>query len=474
MGETMGAVNARDRDTIRLRDPAFRRSYRVFTLGCRLNQFDSASIEAELRRRGFTPAADEDPAAVVVVNTCAVTENADRDARRLARRARRENPDCRLLVTGCYAELDRVRLESMGEIDAVVGHADRARIPGWLDAIVGEAGQGRAVSPDVPAESGEIACIEAASSPAPAHFGEHTRAYLKVQEGCDLRCSYCIIPRLRGRSRSVAPEVLEAAVSLLVLRGFREIVLTGVNTGDYGKDLDPALDLASLLGRLLEVPGLGRLRLSSLEPRTVSEGIVRLLKEDPRLARHLQVPLQSGSDVTLQRMRRNYRTDEYRRVMETLRREVPEIGLGADVIVGFPGETDLDFEETARFIESSPLNYLHVFSYSDRPGTPASAMNGHNPAPSIRERSARLRFLGAELGLAFRRRFMGRTLPALVLRERRPDGRFRALTDNFIDLGIQADATLVNSIVPAAIVSATAGDTLAEIVPLAAETLRPG
>lgn len=452
------------------------RTYKIVTLGCKLNQFDSAGIEGQLRARGFTSAGEDDSAQLVVVNTCAVTENADRDARKLARRAKRDNPGCRLLVTGCYAEMDRTRLEGMEEIDAVVGHADRASIPRVLDALeheLGLRGSGRsdtsrresALSGDRSEESSrgmaDIACIEEAFDASALHFGERTRAYLKVQEGCDLRCSYCIIPRLRGRSRSVPPDLLESALSGLIARGFQEIVLTGVNTGDYGKDLDPVMDLASLLERLLEVPGLGRLRLNSLEPRTVTDGIIRLLKESRRLARHLQVPLQSGSDETLGRMRRNYRTDDYRGVVEALRREVPEIGLGADVIVGFPGETDRLFEATARFIEDSPLNYLHVFSYSDRPGTPASGMEGHVPAEAIRERSARLRSLGRDLGFSFRRRFVGRTLPALVLQETRPDGRMRALTDNFIDLGLEASASEINTIVPARVTAVTAVDTFA-------------
>ena len=434
------------------------RSYRVLTLGCKLNQFDSASIEGQLRRRGFALAAQDAPAGVFVVNTCTVTENADREARRLVRRARRENPGCRLIVTGCYAELDRERLAAMEEVDTVIGHSDRHRLPEILDAIAARA------EPE-----GEIACIEAAGDGAALHFGDRTRALLKIQEGCDLACSYCIIPKVRGRSRSVPTGDVACVLEALVRRGFREIVLTGVNAGDYGKDLVPRTDLVALVRRLLATPGLGRLRLGSLEPRTVTSGIVELLSAEPRLAKHLQVPLQSGSDAVLSRMRRNYRTADYRRVLETLREAAPTIGLGADVIVGFPGESDEEFEETCRFVESSPLNYLHVFSYSDRPGTPASAMGDPVARGKVGERSARLRAIGDDLGTAFRRSFVGRRLTVLVLGERRADGRLRALSDNFIDLGIEGRDEDMNTFVEAEVLRADAHGAIARRVRAAAD-----
>jgi threonylcarbamoyladenosine tRNA methylthiotransferase MtaB len=436
------------------------RTYKVVTLGCKLNQFDSASIEGQLRARGFREAEGEESAGIYVVNTCTVTENADREARRLARRGRRENPGCRLLVTGCYAELDRDALARIAGIDEIIGHSDRERIPAVLDRIATEA---------APAEAREIACIEEATSTAagstgPLHFGDRSRAFLKIQEGCDLSCSYCIIPKVRGASRSIAPGLLERAVVALTARGYREIVLTGVNTGDYGRDLTPRTTLAELLRRLLRTPGLGRLRLNSLEPRTVTPEIVDLLAGEAGLARHLQVPLQSGSDATLKRMYRNYRTSDYRRTLEALRARVADIGLGADVIVGFPGESDGDFEETHRFIASSPLNYLHVFSYSDRPGTPASRLPRHASPAEVRDRSARLRALGEDLGLGFRRGFVGRTLEVLPFAERRSDGRLRALATNFIEVALDADDTVVHRLTPARIDRAEMADTWASLL----------
>ncbi|MGD8377177.1 MAG: MiaB/RimO family radical SAM methylthiotransferase, partial [Acidobacteriota bacterium] len=302
-------------------------SFHVKTLGCKLNQFDSAAVESDLRSRGLLHAGRAADASVVVINTCTVTHRADADARALFRRVRRENPGCLLVATGCLAERDPEAVGTMPEVDLVVRRRDRERIGELIAARADARFPGLLTGPG-PAPS----CTGA------LRFGERTRALLKVQEGCDLRCAYCVIPQVRGPSRSVAPEDVETRVRDLIRAGYREIVLTGVNTGDYGLDLSPRTTLAALLRRILPLPGLGRLRLNSLEPRTVSDEIVDLLAEDPRLAPHLQIPLQSGSDAVLREMRRNYRASFYADLVERLRRRAPDIGLGADLIVGHPGE----------------------------------------------------------------------------------------------------------------------------------------
>ena len=425
-------------------------SFHVKTLGCKLNQFDSATVEANLRARGLLRSGSVADASIVVINTCTVTHRADADARRLLRRVRRENPGCLLVATGCLAERDPEALEAMDEVDLVVRRLDRER----LGELVAARAEIR--FPGLATEStGTPSCVGTLS------FGDRTRALLKVQEGCDLRCSYCVIPQVRGASRSVPAEHVEARLKALVRSGYREIVLTGVNTGDYGRDLTPRTSLASLLRRLLAVPGLGRLRLNSLEPRTVSHEIVSLLASEPRLAPHLQVPLQSGSDRVLRTMRRNYRSGLYATVVERLRTRVPHIGLGADVIVGHPGEDETEFEETVRFIASSPLNYLHVFSYSPRPGTDA-AMRSDAPRPTaIRERSERLRALGEELAFRFRRGFVGWPLEVLAFHDRRADGRLRALSGNFIEVGLDAGDGSRNRLLQAVVEDVTRRDTLA-------------
>jgi len=408
-----------------------RHGFHTVTLGCKLNQFDSAAIEGELARRGYAARSDAACAEIVVINTCTVTHRADADARKQIRRVRRVNPDCRLLVTGCYAELDAEAIRALDGVDRVFGNPDKPRIGQILDDLDlrGPLHDTAAVAP-----RGDRGCEEMGDLFRALHFGDRNRAYLKIQDGCRLACSYCIIPVVRGPSRSVPADEIERAALALFGQGYREIVLTGVNTGDYGRDLRRPTNLASLLRRLLDVAGPNRLRLNSLEPLTVTDEIIRIMARDPRLAPHLQVPLQSGSPAILRRMRRNYRLEAYLDRVERLRAAVPHAGLGADVIVGFPGETEALFRETYEFIKRSPLTYLHVFAWSPRPGTPASALSGRVPSAAVRERSARLRELAADKSLAFRRRFIGQKLDAVVLGPRKTDRRLRALTGNFIEV----------------------------------------
>jgi threonylcarbamoyladenosine tRNA methylthiotransferase MtaB len=441
-------------------------TYRIVTLGCKLNQADSSALEARLRALGLSRLAEPNGEAVngadlVILNTCTVTSGADREARQIARRLRRANPEATLIATGCYAERDRRDLAALAGVDHVVGMQDQAERVGELAARAFDL-------PYDPDErtTGSFGATDACDPLDPSV--ERTRAYLKIQDGCDLRCAYCIIPSVRGDSRSLEPDEVLRRIAQLSDAGYREIVFTGVNTGDYGRDLDSPLHLHDLLERALALPGLGRLRLNSLEPKTVTPEIIRLMAaSDGRLARHIQIPLQSGCDTVLARMRRNYRTADYARAVKRLRTTAPSIGLGADVIVGFPGESDREFETTCRFIEDSPLNYLHVFSYSPRPGTPATALPDQVTPRVIKERSARLRALGRSLSHRFRSSFVGRTLPILTLRALRPDGRLRALSDNFIDLGLDLEQSsagpLINRLLPATITEATPDDTTARL-----------
>jgi len=398
----------------------------VTTHGCKLNQFDSAELAGALKRSA-TPVADPAAARLVVVNTCTVTAAADADARQTLRRRRRESPGALIVVTGCYAEREPEALRAMPEVDLVLRRADR---PGAAGMILEE------LRRRFPEELADGCAERVVAEETLPDFGDRTRAFLRVQEGCDLRCSYCVIPRVRGASRSLAPHDVLARFRRLLEAGFAEVVLTGVNTGDYGKDLEPRSGLTSLLRVLAATDGDYRIRLNSVEPRRVTPDLIDLMAAEPRMASHLQIPIQSGSDNVLRAMRRNYRVRHYARTVETLRRRIPDIGLGADVITGFPGETDADFRETAGFLAASPLNYLHVFSYSARPGTAACDLPGSIPAETIRERSLILRELGASLAIAFRRSQQGRRLRALVLGEARADGAWRALTSNFIDVRV--------------------------------------
>ncbi len=382
-------------------------TYAVLTLGCKLNQADSAAVAGRLGGASRAVAAKD--ADLVVLNTCTVTHKADRDARHLIRTVRRQNPKALLAVMGCAARRDAATFRSMPEVDAVLDGSDA------LETFLATHAQ-------------EIGAGAHGTHP---HFGDRTRALLKVQEGCNFPCAYCIVPTVRGPSRSIGPERVTDGFSALLEAGYREIVLTGVNTGEYGKDLGLGGGLPALLERLFRIQGDYRVRLNSIEPRAVTPALIALLKEERRLCRHLQIPLQSGSDRILGHMRRNYRAGFYKNLVEEVAEAVPGIGLGADVLVGYPTESPADFEATLSLLAGSPLAFIHAFSYSSRPGTEAGCLPTLSPK-IVAERAARIRTLGQSKKEGFVRSLGGIVLEALTLVAE--DGGGRALTDNFLDV----------------------------------------
>jgi threonylcarbamoyladenosine tRNA methylthiotransferase MtaB len=414
------------------------RRFYLETLGCKLNQADTDAVAAALAARGMVPAGRPEEADLLVLNTCTVTAGADAAARQTLRRLARAAPGSPLIAMGCLARRAPEMLERLaGTSVRVSPGSDPAPILAAAEAAFGA---------DLAAPALPVRAVPAART--------RTRAWLKIQDGCDLACSYCIIPAVRGRSRSIPPAAIEAALRRLIEAGFAEIVLTGVNTGEYGADLSPSTSLAALLRRLVRLPGLGRVRLNSLEPRSITPEMIDLMAGGERLAPHLQIPLQSGSDAVLARMRRNYRRPAYERLLDRLAARVPGIGLGADVICGFPGETDHDHGQTMALVRDSPLSYLHVFSYSQRPGTAAARMGDAVLAPVVRERSAELRALALRKGESFRRGFVGRVLDAVILRRGR-DGEGRALTGNFIEVRVSDGVHGAGGLVPIRILQAS-------------------
>ncbi len=386
--------------------------YFIHTMGCKLNQFDSAQVAGRLKA-GHLETASADDADLIVLNTCTVTHKADREARRLIRSFRRSNPHALVAVMGCSARLAGDVYAAMPEVDEVLPDAEAVRR--FARRLSGGAGEQ------------DHACVP--------YFGDRTRAFLKIQEGCNFPCSYCIIPTVRGRSRSLPVDRVARDFTDLVAAGFREVVLTGINTGEYGKDLGFARGLERLLERLLKVPGRFRIRLNSVEPRAVTPGLVALLRTEPALAKHLQIPLQSGSDRVLKAMRRNYTAGFYEDLVSGLAEDVPGIGIGADVLVGFPTETEEDFEQTHTLVERNPVSFIHAFTYSPRPGTPAADLP---PVPPDRAaaRTRSLRRLGDRKKRAFAAGFLGRTLQAVTLAPQKDAGR--ALTENFLDVSLPA------------------------------------
>ncbi len=402
--------------------------YYVQNFGCRATQADGAAIESALRARGLTPADNRSAADVVVVNTCTVTASADEDARQSIRRTHRENPAAQILVTGCYAQRAPAELAALPGVSWVVGNSHKLQLP---DLVRIAPAAREAVPFHGQILVGDILTHTAFLSAPVLNSGQdHTRPNLKIQEGCDNHCSFCVIPSVRGPSRSAPPERVLDEVRALAAR-YREVVLTGINLGRWGRDLPGRPRLAGLLRRLLAETDVARLRLSSVEPLDWTDELLEVAATSSRMARHVHAPLQSGSDRILRRMYRRYRARHYADRLRRARRSMPAAAIGADVLVGFPGETDADFGATLRLIEELPFTYLHVFTYSARPGTPAADWPDQVPPPVKKERNHILRELAARKGAAFRQALVGQRLAVLTLQEAHGASTV-ALSDNYV------------------------------------------
>jgi threonylcarbamoyladenosine tRNA methylthiotransferase MtaB len=392
----------------------------VKNFGCRASQADGAAIEAGLASKGLASVREMADADLVVLNTCTVTATADDEVRQTVRRIRRERPEARILVTGCYAQRAPEELAKLDGVTLVVGNSHKTQIaelatePGFSHPSY----HGQIAIGDIFAQTDFL------SAPVEDAAGDRTRPNLKIQDGCNNRCSFCIIPYVRGRSRSSTPEQVIGQMKALGAK-YREVVLSGINLGRWGRDLAPSdlnmpgaagkARLADLVRRLLAETAVERLRLSSVEPMDFSDDLLNLMAESPRIAKHVHAPLQSGSDTVLRRMHRKYRPRHYADRIAKARALMPDCAVGADVMTGFPGETEAEFEESRAFIESLPFTYLHVFTYSERPGTPAAESATQVPAAVRKERTKILRELSARKNLEFRRSLIGGTLSVVTL-----------------------------------------------------------
>lgn len=415
----------------------------IQNFGCRATQADGAAIESSLLSKGLESVGRE-AADVVILNTCTVTSAADEDVRHTINRVRRENPLARILVTGCYAQRAPAELAALPGVTWVVGNSHKTEI---YEIVVAESGtpyHGQIHVGDIFTQQEFLAGVVEDAS------GDRTRPNLKIQDGCGNRCSFCVIPYVRGRSRSAQPDWVVAQVRNLAER-YREVVLSGINLGRWGRDLGGKLRLADIVRRLLEETAVERLRLSSVEPMDFSDDLLGLMASSPRIARHVHAPLQSGSDSVLRRMHRKYRPRHYEDRILKARALMPEAAIGADVMTGFPGETEAEFEENRRFIAGLPFTYLHVFTYSERPGTPAAAEAVQVPVPVRKERNRVLRELAAAKNLEFRQQMVGRTLSVVTLEQ---EGM--GLSSNYVKVELAAGRA-ANRIVEVAIGGVTVG-----------------
>jgi threonylcarbamoyladenosine tRNA methylthiotransferase MtaB len=444
-------------------------SFFIEQFGCRATQADGAAIERQLLDRGCTSATSPAAADIVVLNTCTVTASADAQARDAIRKLHAANPSVRLIVTGCYAQRAPDELAALPGVDWVVGNSHKPQIPQLIDSFSTCASPASAESTNnifpaaalysdstVPFHSfvgaqhvashlGKILTgnifdrTEFLSAPVLGGEGNHTRPTLKIQDGCDSRCSYCVIPFVRGKSRSLPPDKVIEEIRRLTGSGYREIVLSGINLGTYGRDLSPRAEFEDLLRRILGETSVERLRISSIEPLDVTQDVVNLFASTDRIAQHFHMPLQSASDRILAAMHRWYRAEHYARRVELIHERLPHAAIGADVITGFPGESEDDHAATMAFIERLSFTYLHVFSFSKRPGTKAAALANEVPGATIKRRARELRALGEAKASAFRQSQLGRILRVLTLRpDDDPNSHTTpALSSNYLKLSIQ-------------------------------------
>ena len=409
------------------------------TFGCRLNQYDTEAIRTLVSRGcDFETVGSRDAADVYVVNTCSVTARADASARKAIRRINADHPAARIVVTGCYAQRAPGELAALPGVALVVGAADRSQVAELIDHLE-DGPPVVAVSPISTAKSFLDVQI--------TEMTEHSRAFVKVQEGCNESCTFCIVPQTRGVSRSRTPASVLDQVRQLTGAGYVEVVLTGVHIGDYGLDLpERRRMLPDLIESILEIEGVERFRLSSIEPASLSDEVITLMAESSKFARHFHIPFQSGSDAVLARMKRRYRAGEFADLVTRISERIPGCGIGADVICGFPGETDADFLRTFEHVERLPITYLHAFTYSPRPGSEAEHFTGQVPAEIRKRRTRALKRLSAEKHRRFAQRHVGQVVDVLLEPARRSAAaRIGGWTDNYlrVDLGEgEADARL--------------------------------
>jgi threonylcarbamoyladenosine tRNA methylthiotransferase MtaB len=396
--------------------------YFVKTFGCRASQADGAALEAGLAASGLRPAVEITDADLVVLNTCTVTSTADDELRQAVRRIHRAQPDVRIVVTGCYAQRAPEEIAAIPGVTWVVGNSHKNSIP---DLVAdGAHYHGEIRIGDIFEQRDFL------SAPVEDALGDRTRPNLKIQDGCNNRCSFCIIPYVRGRSRSAQPDFIVSQVRRLASK-YREVVLSGINLGRWGRDLEGSGRLADLVRRILDETSVERLRLSSVEPMDWSDALLELVATSPRIAKHVHAPLQSGSDKVLRRMHRKYRPRHYADRILKARSLMPDCAVGADVMTGFPGETDREFEESRAFIDSLPFTYLHVFTYSARPGTPAADVADQVPMEVRKHRTHVLRDVASRKNLEFRKSMLGRTLSAVTIE----DGR-TSLSGNYLKIAL--------------------------------------
>ena len=420
--------------------------FKITTLGCKVNQSESDAMVKELESSDWLPAAESEASEVFIINTCTVTQKASMQSRQAVRRAIRTNPDSRIVVTGCYAQTDPKSLEKIGGISHIVGNADKYRI---CELVVSD--RNTAARHEITFRN-DIKNLQPLKPSFKAVSGTRTRPFLKIQDGCNAFCTYCIVPHARGPSRSLPLEDVLQSVKAFAEAGHQEIVLTGIHLGQYGRDLTPKTHLCELLDGIEHLNLIPRVRLSSIEPLELNDDLINRVAQSTRFCHHFHIPLQSGDDPILSKMKRPYTADNFKQLVEKIRNRIPDAAIGADILIGFPGETDRAFRNTFDLIRELPITYLHVFPFSARPGTPAASFPDQIAADTIKKRCGQMRRLGITKRTNFYQHFIGAELEILVESTRHAaTGLLKGVTSNYIPVLIDADDAHINKLMPAKI-----------------------
>ncbi len=422
------------------------------TLGCKLNFSETSTIGEQFLTHGYNVVEFNETADIYVINTCTVTENADRECRQIVRRALRNNPEAFIAVTGCYAQLKADDIASIEGVDAVLGSNEKFKIFEYFEEFKKQTLSCVYVTPTEKLDS----FFSASSTDADSR----TRAFFKIQDGCDYKCSFCTIPLARGKSRSAAPDEIVAQFKELVARGYKEIILTGVNVGDYGKNMGK--NLADLIKELLKTEGDYRIRISSIEPNLLTDEIIELTASNEKLCNHFHIPLQSGSPKILQLMQRRYTADDYADVIHKAANRINDLGIGVDVIVGFPGETESDFLDTYNFLKELPISYLHVFTYSERQNTKAIDMSDSVDIVERKKRNNMLRILSEKKKNEFYRKMIGKELSVLFEHEEK-NGLMKGFASNYVRVKQNYDTAKVNNFLRVKILDVDHNECITEV-----------
>lgn len=425
----------------------------LHTLGCKLNYSETSTIGLQFLSNGFDIVNEKEVADVYVINTCSVTENAERECRQIVRRFLRINPSAYIIVTGCYAQLRPTELSEIKGVDAILGNNEKFDIFSIINEF----------------QKRELSCIFVSPIKDQDQFGiafsseaaSRTRAYLKIQDGCDYKCTFCTIPLARGKSRSMNADDVISEFNKLLAYGYKEIILTGVNVGDYGKSLGE--NLFKLLQKLVKLEGDFRIRISSIEPNLLSDDLIELTAGNDKLCKHFHIPLQSASPKILRAMQRRYTVTDYERLIHKIKKRIPDAGIGVDVIVGFPGESEEDFQITHKFLRELPISYLHVFTYSERPNTKASEIAAKVNISRRKERNSILRILSSRKRNEFYNQMMNKQL-CVIFENENYDGFMKGFSSNYIKVVHPYTEDFLNKFVDVKVTAALAEECTCEIV----------